>query len=186
MRVLIALVALAAMPFAAGVAQGTNPFSDPKNCGAHLNFSDKAAAHRADAALPHGGIHGVMDRPCGPEAPPPPPPPAPGPSCAVTPPSTSGSASATGMVFRNASPWDGLAGWCINLTGPVNATVMTDANGRYAFTGLPAGSYVVCEVVQDGWRQTFVGGTASCPTGMGYSFALVTMSSFLDFGNVTP
>ena len=91
------------------------------------------------------------------------------------------------MVFLNASPWNGLGGWCVTLTGPVSATVMTDANGRYTFTGLPAGDgYTVCEVVQANWRQTWVGGSAPCPTGTGYAFNLASMVSFLDFGNVTP
>lgn len=34
-------------------------------------------------------------------------------------------------------------------------SVATDANGRFAFEGLAAGTYLVTEVVQDGWRQTF-------------------------------
>jgi YVTN family beta-propeller protein len=31
----------------------------------------------------------------------------------------------------------------------------TDAEGCYAFTGVPAGTYVVAEVLQPGWEQTF-------------------------------
>jgi len=189
MRVLIALVALAAMPFAAGVAQGTNPFSDPKNCGTHLSFSDQAAAHRADAALPHGGKHGVMDRPCAsPEVPPPlPPPPAPAPACAVTPPSTAGTLTIDGKV-SDAATAGGLANWCIQLTGTINATAMTDANGNYSFRGLPDGEYSVCEELPITWRQTFptvAFGGMPCPMGLGWSFPLSGWSaSFVNFRNV--
>jgi len=191
MRVLTALVALAALPFAAGMAQGSNPFSDPKNCGAHLNFSDKAAAHRADAALPHGGKHGVMDRPCAsPDVPPPPPPPAPAPSCAVSAPAATGTLSIDGRVSEGAEPWGVLAGWCIELSGPVRATAMTDANGNYRFAGLPDGEYTICERLdlQPGWVQSFptpaFGGVA-CPMGYGWTFSMVGWSaSFVNFMNV--
>ena len=188
MRVLIALVALAAMPFAAGAAQGSEPFSDPKNCGAHLSFSDKAAARRGDAVLVHEGKHGVMDRPCGsPEAPPPP---APAPSCAVSAPAASGNLTIDGRVSEGAAPWGVLAGWCIELTGPVRATAMTDANGNYRFTGLPDGEYTICERLdlQPGWVQTFPTpsfGGVPCPTGFGWTFSMFGWSaSFVNFSNV--
>jgi hypothetical protein len=197
MRVLIALVALAAMPYAAGVAQGTNPFSDPKNCGTHLNFSAKA--RRADAALPHGGIHGVMDRPCVTQAPPPPadtqptpqPPPAdttptpppPSSSCPVAAPAVGGTGSIDGSVYQDGT-WQLLAGWCIMLSGPVSGVAETNASGRYVFSGLPDGTYTVCEVQQAGWLQTFPTGTAPCQDGWGWSFFVSGgRASFNDFVN---
>jgi len=197
MRVLTALVALAALPFAAGMAQGSNPFSDPKNCGAHLNFSDKAAAHRADAALPHGGKHGVMDRPCSSPVPPPVEPPPvveppvvePPPACAVSSLPVSGSLSIVGKV-RDAATGTGLAGWCVQLfTDAGSAIVETDASGNYLFANLPDGDYVVlvCEILKDGWLQTFptvAMGGFPCPVGLGHSFPTGGMNaSFVDFRN---
>ncbi|MCY2923834.1 MAG: DPP IV N-terminal domain-containing protein, partial [Planctomycetota bacterium] len=59
-----------------------------------------------------------------------------------------------------------LAGWTVYLdsngNGRWNAgepTQVTDANGHYAFTNLPAGTYTVGEVIQSGWTQTHAGPT---------------------------
>jgi hypothetical protein len=41
------------------------------------------------------------------------------------------------------------------------ATTSTDANGKYGFTGLPAGSYSASEVVPGGWKETANRGAAS-------------------------
>ena len=51
----------------------------------------------------------------------------------------------------------GLAGWTVDLedsSGNVLATVLTDSNGNYSFTGVGGGSYQVAEVVQSNWVQT--------------------------------
>jgi hypothetical protein len=48
----------------------------------------------------------------------------------------------------------GLPGWTITLTGPSNQTAVTDNTGSYWFTGLPAGTYTLCEITQPGWVQT--------------------------------
>jgi hypothetical protein len=54
-----------------------------------------------------------------------------------------------------------LGGWEIRLDGetgkgaPVHRTTTTDAAGTYAFADLAPGSYVVSEVLQEGWRQTY-------------------------------
>ncbi|MBS0266358.1 MAG: cadherin domain-containing protein, partial [Planctomycetes bacterium] len=59
---------------------------------------------------------------------------------------------------------EALAGWTVFLDGNQNGlldtgelTTVTDANGAYAFTNLPAGTYVVAEVIPDDWKQTFPG-----------------------------
>ena len=189
MRVLTIVLALAAMPFAAGVAQRTDPFSDPKNCGVHLSYSDKAGTRRPDAALVHGGKHGVMDRPCAPAVPPVVPPPVeqpppvvepppvvqpPAPACAVTEQPNAGSLSIEGRV-TDQNTFAGLANWCMHLTGPVSATMLTDALGNYKFTGLPDDTYTICEELQTGWTQNFPTeswGGVPCPTSLGWSFAL--------------
>ena len=56
----------------------------------------------------------------------------------------------------------GLEGWTIYLDENSNGTLdptepseITDANGDYTFSDLPAGTYVVAEVQQPGWEQTF-------------------------------
>ena len=54
----------------------------------------------------------------------------------------------------------GQAGWTIELScgGTVIATAVTGPGGTYAFgdlnAGLYDGTYLVCEVVQSGWRLT--------------------------------
>jgi hypothetical protein len=51
----------------------------------------------------------------------------------------------------------GLANWVINLedsSGTVLASVNSDANGNYSFTGVGSGSYQVAEVQQTNWVQT--------------------------------
>ena len=52
---------------------------------------------------------------------------------------------------------------------------MTDANGEYAFPDLEPGSYIVCEVAQEGWEQTFPATGANCTfdplnSPIGYAF----------------
>jgi hypothetical protein len=52
----------------------------------------------------------------------------------------------------------GLKNWTIKLMkfgrNGVIATALTDADGDYRFENLPAGSYLVREVQQNGWKQT--------------------------------
>jgi protocatechuate 3,4-dioxygenase beta subunit len=47
-----------------------------------------------------------------------------------------------------------LSGWTIRLkqNGNIIATRITDTGGYYSFTGIPAGTYVVEEVMQSGWE----------------------------------
>jgi len=59
----------------------------------------------------------------------------------------------------------GLPGWTIELhnqAGALVATTTTDEFGKYCFSELPSGTYVVSEVLKTGWMQTFpVSGTHS-------------------------
>jgi len=103
-------------------------------------------------------------------------------------PSFGGTASIDGGVSVDASPWPGLAGWCVELSGPVSATAVTDASGAYLFFGLPAGNYTVCETVQPGWHQTFPTSGPTCATGFGWTTTLLEGrgNSYIDFWNLTP
>lgn len=53
----------------------------------------------------------------------------------------------------------GLADWKILLDvgqdGTIDHTALTNSDGKYVFTGLDAGHYLVSEVQQNGWKQTF-------------------------------
>jgi hypothetical protein len=49
----------------------------------------------------------------------------------------------------------GLPNWRINLIGTATSTVLTDADGKYQFTGLWPGTYVVSETWKQGWVQTY-------------------------------
>ena len=88
----------------------------------------------------------------------------------------------------DASPWPGLAGWCVELSGPVSATAVTDAFGAYLFLGLPKGTYTVCETVQPGWHETFPTSGPTCATGFGWTITVAEGSgnSNIDFWNLTP
>lgn len=188
MRVLTVLVALVATPLVAAVAQsGPRPAQDPRFCGQHLRLAENAGK-----PVPvHNGRHGVLDYPCGVTDPPPPPPSEPPPpgstGCVASAPAAAGSAAIRGGVFTDG--WvAGLGNWCVELTGAVVATAVTDASGSYVFTGLPDGEYTVCEVLQSGWTQTFPRSGTPCPTGVGYTFSIVGGNTawFVDFTNVAP
>src|SRR5919198_4871118 len=167
MRVVVVLLALVAMPCMASFAQG---LPGKSSC---VNGKSVTSRSAQGTLSSHQGLCAPQDPPPppGPDPQPdpqPPPPPSPAPTCAVTPPSTAGSSSIDGQVFLDQSPWSGLASWCVQLFGPVNATTLTDASGNYNFTGLPGGDYTVCQVVASGWQQTFPSSAAgACPNGMG-------------------
>jgi len=97
-----------------------------------------------------------------------------------------GGVGIAGRVFNDITGKPGLSGWTIEVTGPGTAAVVTDGTGSYTFTGLPAGTYLVCEVLQAGWRQTVPASSNTCPTGVGYRFTLAdgNSASFVNFGNV--
>lgn len=74
--------------------------------------------------------------------------------------------------------WDdgepGLEGWTIQLwkDGVLFDTDVTDADGYYEFTGLMYGEYVVQEVLEPGWIQTY-----------GDSYTFTCISGFEDLDN---
>ena len=158
MRVALIVAGLIALPFGMAVAQnGKSPaHQDPKNCGKHLNHSERAASRRPVVA--HNGAHGVMDLPCTVTTPPPPPP--------SSPPST-GPSLLGGRVF-NAVEGTTLAGWTVTLAGPVTQSQQTDSQGNYIFSGLTEGSYVLCALAPDGWYQQAPNTITSCPSAVGY------------------
>src|SRR6266540_1038966 len=102
--------------------------------------------------------------------------------CAVQPPTPTcpvsqlslGTGTIEGNVYNTALSWpnNGLGNWCIHVTGvtetgaTVEAMQLTGASGYYLFTGLPAGTYTVCEVTEgttcltsfflgDGWGASW-------------------------------
>ena len=48
----------------------------------------------------------------------------------------------------------GLAGWTVQVTGPMTVSAVTDGNGAYTISGLTAGWYTVCVLPPSGWSQT--------------------------------
>ncbi|TLY32603.1 MAG: hypothetical protein E6K56_02855 [Ignavibacteria bacterium] len=96
--------------------------------------------------------------------------------------------SIAGMKFNDANDNGakdggeaGLANWTIQLTiasPPSVISTTTDVNGNYSFTGLQPGTYLVDEVQQAGWAETF----PATPT-----YTIVMRSGLdttgIDFGN---
>lgn len=185
MRVLSVLVALVAVPLAVSAAQGrAQSASDRGKCAT-------ADAHRSPSSLAHAEQRSAKDKDgerngCSPfaapapapaPAPPPPPPP---------PPAPEGSVAITGRVYNAITGKPGLAGWTVTLSGAVSTALRTDANGVYTFSGLPAGTYTVCEQIPAGWVQTAPQSGSECASGYGYEFTLELFSgaSFVNFGNL--
>jgi hypothetical protein len=187
MRALVVLLALVATPFVAGVSQGKLKTNngvghDAAHCAMRATLHPDQEINKCPAPAP-------QDPPPTPGDPPPPPvlPPPPATGCVNSGPA-GGTASIDGQVFVDASPWPGLAGWCVELHGPVSATAVSDASGNYLFSGLPAGTYTVCEVLQSGWHETFPTFGPSCAGGFGYTITVgdAASASFIWFGNLTP
>jgi hypothetical protein len=165
MRVLRVLLALGIPALFASVSQAQAP-----NSQGSVNGQGHDAAHCAmRAALHPGAVINKCD-----------PPPV------VTPPPPPSGASITGTVY-NSNTGVGLPGWTVLLGGDFSATAITDASGHYSFTGLSAGNYTVCEVMQAGFSESYPSpGYASCGlNGWGYSFSILALSvnPFIDFAN---
>jgi hypothetical protein len=169
MRVQMLLLALASTPLVAAVAQqGAAAVKDPVQC----QTADDHRSSNSWSQDPPPDPHGRERTGCAPVAPTPPPPP----------PQTG--ASILGSVY-NAVTGSALSGWVVTLSGAANASTTTNSSGNYAFSGLSAGTYTVCEVVASGWVQTAPSFPASCPSGKGYTFSLSATgtASFVSFGN---
>jgi len=193
MRAFTVVLALVATPFLAGVSQSPQGLKCDNGKGdEHRSAQGTAHAHKGVCKPADPPPPPVVNPPTGdppPVLPPPPqpPPPVSGGGCVSSGPA-GGTASIDGQVFVDASPWPGLQNWCVTVSGPVNATAVTDASGNYLFPGLPAGTYTVCEAVQAGWHQTFPTSGPACATGLGWTITVMDGggASFIWFGNLTP
>jgi hypothetical protein len=193
MRAFTVVLALVATPFLAGVSQSPQGLKCDNGKGdEHRSAQGTAHAHKGVCKPADPPPPPVVNPPSGdppPVLPPPPqpPPPVSGGGCVSSGPA-GGTASIDGQVFVDASPWPGLQNWCVTVSGPVNATAVTDASGNYLFPGLPAGTYTVCETVQAGWHQTFPTSGPACATGLGWTITVMDGggASFIWFGNLTP
>ncbi|HXL53855.1 MAG TPA: SdrD B-like domain-containing protein [Gemmatimonadales bacterium] len=177
MRALIVLFALVATPYVAGVAQGRtlkgNTSVRPADVTQPgLGHDDAHCAMRAD-------LHPDSDiNKCDAVPTPPPPPPT--------------GAEIHGLVFLDANadglrdPTEsGIPNWSVMLSGTSIPAVQTDGNGNYAFTGLPAGTYTVCEGQRFAFFQTAPQTGTACGSGIGYTITLTTgeVRTGIDFGN---
>lgn len=168
MRVQILLLTLASTPLVAAVAQaGSAAVKDPAQCQvADANRSPTAWSqqHPADPL-------GRARTGCAPVL--------------LTAPPSGGAGSISGSVWNDGTG-EPLSGWVVVLSGPSNASTVTDASGGYSFSGLSGGLYTVCEVVQSGWKETSPTFPAACASGLGYNFTLTDGGSALwvDFGNM--
>jgi hypothetical protein len=91
----------------------------------------------------------------------------------------------TGLIASVTALPVGLPGWTVYLDqnqngrlDPGEPSTVTDAEGNYTFTNLPAGNYTVAEVPQSGWQET-------APTSGTYSVMLGDNQSLsgYDFDN---
>jgi Carboxypeptidase regulatory-like domain len=169
MRVQILLLTLASTPLVAAVAQaGSAAVKDPAQC-------QVADANRSPTAWSQQRPADPLGRArtgCSPVV-----------LSQDPPPGEAGSIS--GSVWNDGTG-EPMSGWVVVLSGPSNASTVTDAWGGYRFTGLLGGLYTVCEVVQGGWKETSPTFQAACASGLGYNFTLTDggSASFVDFGNM--
>ena len=75
----------------------------------------------------------------------------------------------------------GIANWKVNLSGKSTATIYTDVNGDYVFSGLWPGNYLVSESWRPGWRQTWPPHFGTHGVYLGPEQDLVSV----DFGNTS-
>jgi hypothetical protein len=178
MRVPIMILALAATPFVAAAAQGQAAVKDPGQCAV-------ADAHRSSTSWSNDRPADPKGRDrtgCSPVAP------APDPSTQPSdppPPPPAGTISITGNVY-NGNTYAPLSGWVIVLSGDASATAVTGTNGAYQFSGLPAGTFTVCEQLLSGWNESIPSSGSGCATGYGYTFSLADgqSASYVSFYNI--
>lgn len=181
MRVLGVLAALVATPVLVGMSQDRGQSAaGAANCAtADANRSPTAAQNSGQPDDKKGRERvgcspaAAVPAPVVPPTSPPPPPPAPATS------------TIDGTVYYDMESRPGLPAWVVDLAGPVSASVVTDAWGRFSFAGLPDGTYTVCEQVPVSWVQTYPTRGATCASGFGYSFTLANgaSGSGVNFGN---
>jgi hypothetical protein len=210
MRALIVALALVATPFLAGVSQSQNGMNCDNGQGdEHRSDSGQVHAHKGLCApqpplldADHDGVPDSLDQcpntPLGttvdasgcPVQPPP--------GCVNS--GGTGTGTVQGQVFVDdpAQNFPYLAGWCVELrdgSGAVIATAVTsgvalDLEGNnYVFTGVPAGSYTVCEVLPPSttWHETTPTSGPACGGGVIGLTATVMAggtADFLWFGNL--
>jgi hypothetical protein len=186
MRVLIAVFALVATPFIASVAQERDQ-SGHRGGDVHavrhagVKGQKGQKAHHDDGANceAEGNQQGENEG-CGD------PPPTP-----ILPPPPTKLAEIHGLVWHDVAasgiwtPGAGIVNWLIMLNGAAAQTTLTDATGNYAFVGLSAGTYNVCETTRFAWIQTFPTSGGSCTTGFGYTVSLAAgqVVTGLNFGD---
>jgi len=213
MRVPLIVLALVAMPIAAGVAQG----QDKNKCKgsnptamAHANKPPPGQTKKdcpdpvppPAPPPPPSPVPPPAPPPPPPPAPPPPPPPAPPPAPPPPPPPAPapGIDEIHGMVWEDLNgdgirdPFAGemgLQGWTVQLfdaSGLALGSQVSDASGNYIFAGLSAASYSVCIVMQAGYHQTYPLSGTGC-AGRGYAFTIppstfATWETKIDFGEM--
>ena len=206
MRAFIVVLALVATPFLTGVSQSPPDLSKCDN----EHRSDQGVLHAykglcapqppppdADGDGVPDSLDQCPDTPLGtpvnaigcPIAPPP--------GCVNSP--GTGTGTVQGQVFvDDGLTFPYLAGWCVELrdgSGTVIATAVTsgvalDVEGNnYVMTGVPAGTYTVCEVLPPNstWRETTPTSGPDCGGGV-FGLTAIVMdggtADFLWFGNL--
>jgi hypothetical protein len=171
-RMILALLALSALPFVAVAAQGRGQEESTK-----CNADQAAAVARARAAglqVPAGLAKKNCAQPVPPPAPVPPPPPPP----SEVPPS--GIHRAWGIVYEDIDGNGdqdmfagemGLAGWTVELywNGLMIGSRTTGADGSFSFDNVGVATYSVCVIAQGGYNRTEPAAGNACG-GAGYDF----------------
>ena len=181
--------------------------SDDKKCEERKrgNPSENGLNHRADPRTRGNKDCDLSSNNGGGQQPPPPPPPpspdpAPAPAPDPVPPPVVEHMDLAGSVFFDVDHDGvmsvdevGLSGWTVQVSGPMNASAVTDGNGAYSISGLVPGSYTVCVMAPMGWAQTSPSagmGLPTCSNGtVGYALDAaaggVTTYTGVDFGFVS-
>ncbi len=204
------VLALVATPFLAGKSQSLQGSNCDNGLGdEHRSLQGQLHAHKGLCALPpplldadHDGVLDDLD-----QCPDTPPGTTVDPSgCPVQPPPgcVNSGGTGTGMVLGQvfvddpAQEFPYLAGWCVELRDgndaviamAVTSGVALDVEGNnYVFTGVPAGTYTVCEVLPPNstWRETTPTSGPDCGGGVFGLIAVVMDGGAADllwFGNL--